>query len=329
MFAPYGIDDILHQYNTLRSIIIPELLRGPEGQGVWTVDCFHVRLSSGGTVQVPPNKLELAGPPLSKTFVDASLQMGSPGCVGKAVVVCVGQERVGGIIAKVDRHATETQVYKLLMTLEYHFVSRNSIWAILRLYHRVVMAAMTSEAMAETVCSMMACQLRRVGRPTALSDIANAVRLRSYGVTGNGRDTRFIAHCMDSYFRLPAGETGKWHFWKSEKYEKRWVKHACPLGPSPPIHKHRLELAVRDKSPWLSAPLQVTIQGCARKHLMHEVDNNVHMNPRAGYVLRGSSSLADTRMKMQAAAAAALPDRLSDDVDLKTSVACPGLFPKK
>ncbi len=83
--------------------------------------------------------------------VDKSLQLGLPSVIGKTVVVKPGG--LQAVVLDLSRRVPEDRLYKFLMTQPHS--SCRHIWHVLRLYHRLVMAGATSEALAESVGSML------------------------------------------------------------------------------------------------------------------------------------------------------------------------------
>ena len=92
------------------------------------------------------------------------------------------------------------------MTCAYDDVRKHRVWHVLRAYHRLMMAGGTTEALAESVCSSLTLQARGCfGRKPVLGDLLKAVRLRCFGVSGDGQDMGFIARSLDIFFEESLG----------------------------------------------------------------------------------------------------------------------------
>ena len=92
------------------------------------------------------------------------------------------------------------------MTASYEDVRKHTVWHVLRAYHRLMMAGGTTEALAESVCSSLTLQTRGGwGRKPVLGDMLNAVRLRCFGVHGDGQDMNFIARSLDIFSEASRG----------------------------------------------------------------------------------------------------------------------------
>jgi len=223
----------------------------------------------------------------------------------------VGGTRVAGTILETAILADEKSLYKLLMTVTYDYVKAQGIWAILRLFMRLMMASITSEQLAEMICSFLTNFARKGGRPAALQDIVNGVRLRCAGLAGNGRDQAFVSKCLDAYFRVPKGEHGTWHFWS--KNVKRDDK---------PESRAVATFRGRDRVTGLQ---DVVMAKCVRRNLLGFHDpmpsNQSQFNPRAGRLLRRSDKLSEMRALLGEGVNAFAPDAIADSVQdfLKTN----------
>ena len=151
LFARISAQDFLDQYVQLRSVFIAVLLGGIEGQACWHVESVTVRLVTGAISQVPVHNVSLVGCLASSWGTDKSLQLGLPSVIGKTVVV--KPSGLQAVVLEFSKRMPEDRLYKLLMTQPY--TSCRHIWHVLRLYHRLVMAGATSEALAESVGSML------------------------------------------------------------------------------------------------------------------------------------------------------------------------------
>ena len=151
LFARISAQDFLDQYVELRSVFIAVLLGGIEGQACWHVESVTVRLVTGAISQVPVHNVSLVGCLASSWGTDKSLQLGLPSVIGKTVVV--KPSGLQAVVLEFSKRMPEDRLYKLLMTQPYS--SCRHIWHVLRLYHRLVMAGATSEALAESVGSML------------------------------------------------------------------------------------------------------------------------------------------------------------------------------
>ena len=151
LFARISAKDFLDQYVELRGMFIAGLLGGIEGQACWHVESVTVRLATGAISKVPVHTVSLVGGVSAAWGVDKSLQLGLPSMIGKTVVVKLSG--LQAVVVDFSKRMPEDRLYKLLMTQPYS--SCRHIWHVLRLYHRLVMAGATSEALAESVGSML------------------------------------------------------------------------------------------------------------------------------------------------------------------------------
>ena len=184
-------------------------------------------------------------------------------------------------------------MYKLLMDLPYPYVQRVGIWLVLRIYHRLIMAGVTSEALAETVCSYFSRLSGQSGQSRALGDVVNAVRLRCAGVTGEVQDRRFISTVLDAYFRLPVGRlerdsSGGWHFWK------RHARRAGDEEPSAAVRGFRTRRAGNPGSMGATGFAGMERDLCGRCHLLALSSSQLGTfpyNPASGAVCRRTRTL--------------------------------------
>ena len=97
------------------------------------------------------------------------------------------------------------KMHGLLMTLEYTQVSE--LWHILRMYHRVMMWSMSSEAIAEHVGSLIRYIEKKHSACRALDvpALVRAARLRAAGLRGDNSDAPFIMRAMSLLFRKRGG----------------------------------------------------------------------------------------------------------------------------
>ena len=110
-----------------------------------------MRLATGAISKVPVHTVSLVGGVSAAWGVDKSLQLGLPSMIGKTVVV--KPSGLQAVVVDFSKRMPEDRLYKLLMTQPYS--SCRHIWHVLRLYHRLVMAGATSEALAESVGLML------------------------------------------------------------------------------------------------------------------------------------------------------------------------------
>ena len=91
-----------------------------------------------------------------------------------------------GTVAGVRMQLSDTNLYSVLMTLPYDFVSTRQIWHILRLYHRGHMVAAALETACESVAGDVRFIERRgtVGRDASLKSLLASAQLRFIGLRG-------------------------------------------------------------------------------------------------------------------------------------------------
>jgi hypothetical protein len=252
------------QYIELRHSFIPALLRDPEGAQCWKVRSVYVAMLCGDQLTVPADWVRLAGDTGNFWGQDCSVTFGLQSAVGKAVVVrCGGKgEGTAGKVTGFARVIIEERVYKLLMTQPLPSVQKCRVWHVLRLYHRLKMAGVTSEALAESVGSMLTRNTR--ASSASLADTINSVRLRCYGVSGGVTCQGFLRRSLDIFFR-----GGPWHFLLG--YQGKWER-SCRypiglLGPSLALHRHRLKNIAGVRFTWIGDDLVKLVRACSRKHL--------------------------------------------------------------
>ena len=167
---------------------------------------------------------------------DTSISLGSKSAIGRQVVVDDFGDSPGtvcdGVLSGFHKTIIEEKLYQLLMTLSYRcFVRPNRVWHVLRLYHRIYMGSVSTEALAELVGSTLTQRVQcQVGRHESLADCIGATKLRCAGIRGDPRDVGFITRCLNIYFH------GKpWHFFISDRSRSaRAKKHPGGLlGSSP------------------------------------------------------------------------------------------------
>lgn len=319
MFEDINFQDMLQQYQVLRKDFIPRLLKDPRA-----IECFRVRhaivvLPGGKRLRVGLQHLRITDPiKADGGFVDMSLQLGMASCIGREATI-IGDHPIKGatvVIKSFIKIAVEAKIYQRLMVWSYVDVRAAKVWHVLRLYHRLIMGGGTTEALAETVCSFCSVQVRGLhGRRPALGDILAAVKLRSAGVTGTGKDTGFIHRCLDLYFR-----GGRWHVDVSARaLQDRKSKHPLSMGPSPAVVHYRHDQEIGVQFPWLMDTWQrCLVRNMARRNLTvlsaPSSRDDLVRNPKGGAiikVMRKSSELHDALRQLAKSAA---PDELDPRV---------------
>ena len=304
MFLSYDDDEIVRQYFRARARVIPQMMARPDAEGIWKPVAF--------LVEVPRRQLEVlatpdrvrapAARPGTGGWQDVSVQRGSPGCVGKPVLVEMGGTWEHGVTRRVDRRADNKQLYKMLMTLEYAFVREAGVWACLRLLHRVVMAQVTSEQLAEMVCSDFTRAARAGTRHPSLGDIASGVRLRCAGVAGGTGDRRFVYSALDAYFRSKAcHDPRQWHIMKTDRRSS---------AASMAIATHR----ARERPAAFAA---ASFAQCARRRLLgiglgRELS---FCNPRLGRELKKARNYKEAAAMRASSLKVFEPDLMAEDVE--------------
>ena len=198
VFERISFGDLIAQYKRLRTEFIPNLLRGPEGMAIWTVESFEVELSCGRKMDVKPSRISLAVEP--SAFQDRSLEFGSSAALGKRVLVRIPAKVpsiLEGTLVGIRKFPNEAKLYKIVMTSDYCSIHEAEVWHIARVWHRVYMLGVTTEQLAEMVGSLLTKQVRaRLGRKPRLGDVIGAVRLRSSGIWGDGCADGFLRRCL-------------------------------------------------------------------------------------------------------------------------------------
>ena len=312
LFVSLTWDDFREQYIRLRSQVVPRLLRCPTSSQCWRVHLVIVEFSAVRCMRLPVAWVRFKQQSL-EWGEDFSLAFGCASAVGKDVVVAMGgrwRDKItrveAGKIIGFDRSMPEPSLYKLLMTQSYKEVQDFQIWHVLRLYHRLVMAGATTEALAECVGSMLTGATRSRGQRGALADTLNGVRLRCFGISGGLANRDFLRRCLDIYFR-----GSPWHFeLAADGRRKRNARHPNLMGPSIAVHRHRLALQASIKFPWSGGDLRALLSECGRRQLRaehHVFATDVASTARAGFALAKLPRLADQRSAWASAAASAQP----------------------
>ena len=308
------------QYTLLRAIV-PELLKDTEGAQCWVVERVLVRIGS----RVLPVRVESVAfeqDSLVGTMwggEDMSIAFGSSSAVGRMVYVSLGgpiakiQDRSKhcflGEVVGFEKHVPEKALYKLLMSRDYEREVRPAgVWHVLRLYHRLVMAGQSTEALAELVGSLLTQRVQaQIGRHRALKHVIGAVMLRCFGIRGDTSDVGFLKRSLNIYFR------GKpWHFvTRREEQVRRARLHPHMLGPSMALHRHRLKAGAKRKFSWLEGNLSEVAGACARKSLKLQGQNRTDLStPYAGLALQSSGSSVEMHAKLSQACDAFEPARI-------------------
>ena len=307
-----------NQYIQLRDHFVPEVLQDAGSAQCWVVERVLVRIGSRDVPVRIDGVAFVEEAPVEKLWggSDMSLAFGSKSAVGRKVHVSLGvpiakiQDRskhcfVGEVVG-FEKHMPETALYKLLMTRSYKRDVRPArVWHVLRLYHRLVMAGASTEALAELVGSLLTQRVQaQIGNHRALKHVVGAVMLRCFGVRGDPGDVGFIRRSLNIYFR------GKsWHFVlrQSEKV-KRARLHPHMLGPSFALHNHRLKVATTRKFSWLSGTLSEVADNCGRHNLrLPGQDHSDLSTPYAGSMLQRSVGAVEMLAKLAQASTAFEP----------------------
>ena len=297
MFQELTFDEFRDQYIRLRDNILPRVLQEADCAQCWKVERVLVRLGNR-TVPVCLENVEFVevGSLERAWGGDRSLAFGCDSCAGQEVYVslkgaitknlCRHGSCAVGIVVGFEKHILESQLYKKLMSMAYQRVHDSRIWHVLRMYHRLIMAGCSTEALAEMVGSMLSLRVRtQNGQHRALSHTIASTRLRCFGVVGDPRDVGFLSRSLDIYFR------GKpWHFclWDRER-NRRDREHPCMVGPSMALHNHRVGLmSHRRQFSWLSGTLNEAVRDCGRVDLGIGQDHSNLTTPKAGLTLKES-----------------------------------------
>ena len=302
LFQRIRLADIRQQYIKLRYDFLPPLLCSPEGKQCWSVSAVIVEMEEDHSLKfVGVDRVELESSS-SAWGSDASIAFGCKSAVGKRVRVRLGRGKDGnpdygsGVIRGFDDHLIEEKLYKLLMSRSYtQEVRPAGLWHVLRLYHRLIMAGVTSEALAECVGSMLTQrQQAQVGRHRHISECIGSTLLRCAGIAGDARDVGFIERALNVYFRRKP-----WHFLLTDR--GRQLRHknypAGLLGSSVTVHRHILRSRVARRFSWLAGTLDEARDASARLHLKSESGSAVLETTRGVCALRSSRTLAEQRGK--------------------------------
>ena len=121
-----------------------------------------------------------------------------------------------GTVAGVRMQLSDTNLYSVLMTLPYDFVSTRQIWHILRLYHRGHMVAAALEIACESVAGDVRFIERRgtVGRDASLKSLLASARLRFIGLRGGVADTFGLYSGLCEHFQTT--DPSSFHFFTIE-----------------------------------------------------------------------------------------------------------------
>ena len=316
MFQELTFEEFVDQYVRLRDDVLTRVLQEADCAQAWKVERVLVRIG-GRVVRICLESVEFVETSSLDILWggDRSLAFGSDSCVGQKVYVALKGaiakiiDRSAfcamGIVVGFEKHILETQLYKKLMSLAYQRVRESRIWHVLRMYHRLVMAGASTEALAESVGSMLSLRVRtQNGKHRALSCTIASTRLRCFGIYGDPKDVGFISRSLDIYFR------GKpWHFNVSDRHRAdKSLKFSCVLGPSVALHNHRVELmSQRRHFSWLSGPLSDAVRDCGRVDLSIGQDHSNLTTPKAGLTLRECPNSIEMFAKLAKASAAFQP----------------------
>lgn len=309
MFQEVSFDEFRDQYIRWRDIILPRVLKEADSAECWKVERVLVRIGQR-TMPVGLERVEFCeSSPLDRVWGgDQSLAFGSDSCLGREVYVSLKGPmgtnpdrplgRSVGIIVGFEKHIVEGKLYKKFMTMEYLRVHESKIWHVLRMYHRLMMAGMSTEALAELVGSLLSIRVRtQNGHHRSLSHTIGSARLRCFGVYGDPGDIGFISRSLDIYFR------GKpWHFGLKDRC-RRERQPRCWLGPSVAVHNHRVQLmSHRRQFSWLPGSLTQAYQNFGRVDFRIGQDHTNFTTPRVGLMLKDSRSRIEMYAKLAKAA---------------------------
>ena len=323
--APPGLNlsvsffELLSQYTHLLDVIIPELLNSPAGLYCFHVSGVFVSLDDGCVIRASPDKVHFKDSSWHDAAwgKDSSISLGSKSAIGRQVVVDVGdspERGRHGVLHDFDKIVIEPKLYKMLMTLSYRgVVQPNRIWHVLRLYHRVYMASVTTEALAELIGSLLTQRVQcQVGRHVSLADCIGATKLRCAGIRGDPRDVGFITRCLNIYFR------GKpWHFSLSDRGRSlRAKKHPGGLlASSVALHRHELSVRTFRNFSWIANDLSETWAAFGRRNLKLDMDVPAGCTTTSGLVrLQSAKSLQDLTTILRDAQARFTPDMVDPRV---------------
>ena len=126
----------------------------------------------------------------------------------------------------------DTNLYSVLMTLPYDFVSTRQIWHILRLYHRGHMVAAALEIACESVGDVRFIEGRGIVGPDAsLKSLLASSRLRFIGLRGGVADTFSLYSGLCEHFQTT--DPSSFHFFAIEVRENSacWIVKSMPTAP--------------------------------------------------------------------------------------------------
>ena len=307
MFEQGDFDAVRNSYCLLRNTFIPELLQQSEAAAAFEVTHAVVLLDTGALAKIELGHLACPSAPEVPDFTDQSLALGRDSCLGRSVEVKGGVFKGQAVeIRSFVKHVIEDKLYALLMSRSYASVSASGVWSSLRLYHRIIVAAGTTEGFAETVFSMCSIHVRGMhGQKKTLGDVLCGVKLRAAGVTGEGQDWNFIRRSLDIYFRRKP-----WHFRISE----RATRERDPLYKmvSLAVAHCRENMARRFTVSWLLHGLRALLLNSGRRSLIK--DCRVAWGPRAGSEFLGCASARQLQAELASIIKSLQPDVLDKRV---------------
>ena len=166
------------------------------------------------------------------------------------------------VVARIRKHM-DHKMHGLLMGLNYEQVSH--LWHILRMYHRVMMWSMSSEAIAEHVGSLIRYIEKKHGAGGALDvpALVRATRLRAAGVRGDTSDGPLIMRAMSLHFRRQGGV----RFFLARTRSKATSEEMW--GPSSTISKIRARIVEDSEGPcpwhpWVGLATRMDLHACKR-----------------------------------------------------------------
>ena len=216
IFERISFQDFVDQYLRFRNTFIPQVLASPVGGACWKATSFSVRFSDGQTGTVPANMISAPADVDHEGYTDVSCNFGSHGCIGQRVRV---SGRVAGRVLKkesatvyvVTRDIDFLQLYKAMIVSSYDIVREANVWHVLRLFHRLVHAGATTEALSESVCSYLTQYgRRRIGPRPNTVDVINAVLLKSAGIRGSAGEDAFFGAFAQHLFSELAVAFSRW-----------------------------------------------------------------------------------------------------------------------
>jgi len=289
--------EFIEQYRNLRTQVIPQLLRQVGPDGCLEVVRVQLRLETGRVLVLPVEEVvfDSQGRSISELI-------GNPATISAELE---GHPHAGasGVIEHLTSQVHEAGLYRLLMTMPYARVRATRIWHVLRVYHRLVMAGGTTEALAESVCSALTRQVHGCLGQRPLGDLIAAVKLRDAGVRGSGGDEAFLERALEIYFK------GKpWHVFLTERARREKRARESLSAEAAPAKWGFVRGALR---PFAAAS--------ARKHLKvtpdvgagtAEARAELARNPKAGLLLRGMRGAKESQAALGELIRASTPDAL-------------------